>query len=75
MIGILCFLSAMWALLLAGGAVAVLVLGAFSVSGHGDLDAALTSAAKAATAALLVAAWVLALSKAKNWMFRRELRS
>lgn len=69
------FLLAMWALLLLGGAVAVAVLGPFSVSGYGSLDQTLTSAAKAAIAIALVAAWVFALSRVKNWMFRRELGS
>lgn len=76
MIGILGFLSAMWALMLLGGAMAVVVLGPFSISGYGaDLDRALTSAAKAAIAVSLTAAWVLALSAVKNRMFRNELRS
>ena len=61
--------------MLMGGAVAVVVLGQLSVSGYGNLDPLLTSAAKAATAVALIAAWVFALSRVKNWMFRRALRS
>ena len=75
MIGLFGFLLAMWALMLLGGAVAVVVLGPFSISGYGSLDPVLTSAAKAAIAVSRVTAWVLVLSRVKNWMFRKELRS
>lgn len=65
------FMAVMWAMLLAGGGLFVLVLGPLSVSGLGPYDAAASSALKAAAAAAFVAAWVLALARANSWMFRR----
>lgn len=75
MTGLFAFLLAMWVLMLLGGAVAVVILGPFSISGHGSLDPLLTYAAKAAIAVVLISAWVFALSQVKNWMFRRDLSS
>ena len=75
MIGIFYFMFAMWLLVLLGGAMAVLILGPFSISGYGQLDQILTSFAKAAIAIILVIVWILILSRVKNWMFRKELKS
>ena len=72
MIVIYGFLAAMCALMLAGGAIAVIVLGSFAVSGYGELDHALTSAARGAIAVALVAAWVLALVRIKDWIFYKK---
>lgn len=68
------FMFGMWLLMLAGGWLVVSVLGPIPVDGPGEYDRLAGSAAKAAAAVLLVAAWVLALSKFKNWMFRKELK-
>lgn len=65
------FMAVMWAMLLGGGGLFVLVLGPLSVSGLGPYDAAASSALKAAAAAGFVAAWVAALARANSWMFRR----
>ncbi len=69
------FILAMWALLLAGGGILVLVLGPISISGFGELDPVLTSGAKAAAAIILVITWIYVLSRIKNWMFRRQVGS
>ena len=68
------FLFAMWALIIVGGAVAVLILGPISVSGFGDLDWTIASAIKAVVALILVIIWILILSKLKNWIFRKEIK-
>lgn len=65
-------ITVMWLLILAGGGLAVLVLGPVSISGFGGWDDAVTSAFKGAIAVLLVVLWVLILSKVKNAIFRKN---
>jgi len=74
-IGLFGFLFAMWALIIAGGGILVTILGPFSISGYGDFDLLLTSILKAIIAIILVVVWVLVLSKLKNWIFKKEIKS
>ena len=74
-IGLFGFLFAMWALIIAGGGILVTILGPFSISGYGDLDLLLTSILKAIIAIILVIIWILVLSKLKNWIFKKEIKS
>jgi hypothetical protein len=74
-IGLFGFLFVMWALIIAGGGILVTILGPFSISGYGDLDLLLTSILKAIIAIILVVIWVLVLSKLKNWIFKKEIKS
>ena len=74
-IGLFGFLFVMWALIIAGGGILVTILGPFSISGYGDLDLLLTSILKAIIAIILVVVWVLVLSKLKNWIFKKEIKS
>jgi len=74
-IGLFGFLFAMWALIIAGGGILVTILGPFSISGYGDFDLLLTSILKAIIAIILVVIWVLVLSKLKNWIFKKEIKS
>ena len=74
-IGLFGFLFAMWALIIAGGGILVTILGPFSISGYGDLDSLLTSILKAIIAIILVVIWVLVLSKLKNWIFKKDIKS
>ncbi len=74
-IGLFGFLFAMWALIIVGGGILVTILGPFSISGYGDLDLLLTSILKAIIAIILVVIWVLVLSKLKNWIFKKEIKS
>ncbi|NOS61732.1 MAG: hypothetical protein HOO66_01630 [Nitrosarchaeum sp.] len=74
-IGLFGFLFAMWILIIAGGGILVTILGPFSISGYGDLDLLLTSILKAIIAIILVVVWVLVLSKLKNWIFKKEIKS
>ncbi len=73
--GLFGFLFAMWALIIAGGGILVTILGPFSISGYGDLDLLLTSILKAIIAIILIVIWVLVLSKLKNWIFKKEIKS
>jgi len=74
-IGLFGFLFAMWILIIAGGGILVTILGPFSISGYGDFDLLLTSILKAIIAIILVVIWVLVLSKLKNWIFKKEIKS
>lgn len=74
-IGLFGFLFAMWILIIAGGGILVTILGPFSISGYGDLDLLLTSILKAIIAIILIVIWVLVLSKLKNWIFKKEIKS
>lgn len=73
--GLFGFLFGMWILILVGGGIIVTVLGPISVSGYGEIDWLLSSAIKAVIAIMLVVAWIMILSKLKNWIFRKEIKS
>ena len=74
-IGLFGFLFVMWILILAGGGILVTILGPFSISGYGDFDLLLTSILKAIIAIILVIVWILILSKLKNLIFKKEIKS
>jgi len=74
-IGLFGFLFVMWVLILAGGGILVTLLGPFSISGYGNFDLLLTSTLKAIIAIILVLVWILVLSKLKNWIFKKEIKS
>ena len=69
------FLFAMWALMLVGGGIAVILLGPISISGFGESSWFVGSVIKAVIAIILVVMWVLILSKLKNWIFKKEIKS
>ena len=73
--GLYGFLFAMWILILLGGGILVTILGPISISGFGQFDALITSIVKAIIAIILVIIWILILSKLKNWIFRKEIKS
>ena len=73
--GLFGFLFGMWILILIGGGIAVMVLGPLSITGYGEMNFFLSSVIKAVIAVLLVVAWILILSKLKNWIFRKEIKS
>ncbi|MBI5859616.1 MAG: hypothetical protein HZB73_02665 [Nitrosarchaeum sp.] len=74
-IGLFGFLFVMWVLILTGGGILVTILGPFSITGYGDFDLLLTSTLKAIIAIILVVVWILILSKLKNWIFKKEIKS
>ena len=65
----------MWGLILVVGGVAVTVLGPFTVSGFGEFDMFISSIIKAIIAIILVIIWILILTKLKNWIFKKEIKS
>ena len=73
--GLFGFLFGMWILILVGGGIAVTILGPFSISGFGELDSFIESVIKAIVAIILVVLWILILSKLKNLIFRKEIKS
>lgn len=65
----------MWILIIAGGGIVVTLLGPISISGFGELDWFISSVIKAIIAIVLVVIWILILSKLKNMIFRKEIKS
>ncbi|MFQ5496693.1 MAG: hypothetical protein ACE5DU_02270 [Nitrosopumilus sp.] len=69
------FLFAMWILILLGGGIMVTILGPFSIQQFGDFNWIIASGIKVLIALILVVIWILILSKLKNWMFKKEIKS
>lgn len=63
------FVAGIWALMIAGGGIVVLVLGPIRAEGADPYAALALSAAKAAVAILLVAVWVLVMIIVKRKIF------
>ena len=74
-VGLFGFLFVMWVLIIAGGGILVTILGPFSISGYGEFDLLFNSILKAIIAIVLVIIWVLVLTKLKNWIFKKEIKS
>ena len=73
--GLYGFLFAMWALIIIGGGIMVILLGPFTIQQFGDFHWIVESGIKVAIALILVVIWILILSKLKNWIFKKELNS
>jgi len=73
--GLYGFLFAMWALIIIGGGIMVILLGPFTIQQFGDFHWIIASGIKVAIALILVVIWILILSKLKNWIFKKELNS
>lgn len=69
------FIGIMWVLMIIGGGIVVTVLGPISVIGYGDLNQIFSSGIQAVIAIILVIIWILILSKIKNWIFHKEIKS
>ena len=69
------FIFAMWALMLIGGGLMVLVIGPFSLSNIGDVDPIIVSGIKVGIALVLIFIWVFILTKVKNWIFKSQVKS
>ena len=74
-LSIFAFIVVMWILIIIGGEIAVIVLGPISVSGYGEFDWIISSGIKAIVAIAMVIVWIFILSKVKNWIFQKELKS
>lgn len=73
--GLFGFLFGMWVLIIVGGGIVVTILGPISVTGYGELNWFIASVIKAVVAIILVVIWILILSKLKNWIFKKEIKS
>ena len=73
--GLYGFLFAMWALIIIGGGIMVVLLGPFTIQQFGDFLWIIASGIKVSIALILVVIWILILSKLKNWIFKEELNS
>lgn len=69
------FLFTMWALIIVGGGIVIFLLGPIEISSFGDLNELITSIIQGMTAIALVVIWIFILSKIKNWIFRKEIKS
>ena len=69
------FIFVMWALMLIGGGLMVLVIGPFSLSSIGDVDPIIASGVKVGIALVLIFIWVFTLTKVKNWIFKSQVKS
>ncbi|MDE1812002.1 MAG: hypothetical protein KGH85_03920 [Thaumarchaeota archaeon] len=68
------YIFVMWLLIIAGGALVVLIISHISIQGLGNLSGVIDSVVKAGIALTLVALWILIMSKVKNWIFHQQIR-
>ena len=73
--GLYSFLFGMWILILVGGGIVVTILGPITITGYGEMNWFIASVIKAVIAIILVVIWILVLSKMKNWIFKKEIKS
>ena len=73
--GLYGFLFGMWILILVGGGIVVTILGPITITGYGEMNWFIASVIKAVIAIILVVIWILVLSKMKNWIFKKEIKS
>ena len=69
------FIFSMWILILIGGGLLVLFIGPISFVGTTDINPMLNSIIKVIIALILIFFWVLILTKIKNWIFQKQIKS
>ena len=69
------FIFAMWLLILVGGGIVVVLLGPIEIPGFEESDRIIKSGIQVVIAVILVIIWILALSKIKNWIFHKQLKT
>ena len=74
-VSIFAFVFAMWVLILVGGGVLVLFIGPTSFEVVYDIEPILNSGLKVLIALILIFIWVFVLTKIKNWIFKRQIKS
>ena len=72
---IFAFIFTMWILMLIGGGLLVLFIGPLSFTGNIDIDPTLNSVIKVIIALALIFVWIVILTKVKNWIFKKQLKS
>ena len=74
-VSIFAFVFAMWVLILLGGGVLVLFIGPTSFEVIYDIEPILNSGLKVLIALILIFIWIFVLTKIKNWIFKRQIKS
>ncbi len=69
------FIFIMWILIIVGGGILVLFVAPITLTGYGDLNSIISSSIEAIIAIALVVAWIIILSKIKNWLFLKRITS
>ena len=69
------FIFSMWILILVGGGLLVLFIGPISFVGAADTNSIFNSIIKVIIALILIFFWVLILTKIKNWIFQKQIKS
>ena len=69
------FIFTMWVLILVGGGFLVLFIGPISFVGTTDINPMLNTIIKVIIALILIFFWVLILTKIKNWIFQKQIKS
>jgi len=73
---IFAFIGIMWVLILVGGGILVTLVSKISISGYGDqMNFFIASVIKAIIALVLVVFWIFTLSKLKNIVFHKQLKT
>ena len=72
---IFAFIFTMWILMLIGGGLLVLFIGPLSFAVNIDIDPTLNSVIKVIIALALIFVWIVILTKVKNWIFKKQLKS
>jgi uncharacterized membrane protein len=73
---IFAFIGIMWALIIAGGAILVVLVSKISIQGYGDeVDFLIGSIIKAIIALVLIVLWIVVLTKLKNKIFQKQIQS
>ena len=73
-VSIFAFVFAMWVLILVGGGGLVLFIGPTSFEVVYDIEPILNSGLKVLIALILIFIWIFALTKIKNWIFKRQIK-
>ena len=74
-VSIFAFIFSMWVLILLGGGVLVLFKGPTSFEVIYDIEPLLNSGLKVLIALVLIFIWVFLLTKIKNWIFKKQIKS
>ena len=69
------YILVMWGLILAGGGLLVMIIGPLNITGFGRLSDLVDSGVKAVIAIMLVVLWIFVMSKIKNWIFHKRIKS
>ena len=74
-VSIFAFIFSMWVLILLGGGGLVLFIGPTSFEVIYDIEPLLNSGLKVLIALVLIFIWVFLLTKIKNWIFKKQIKS